>query len=115
MTPEQIISFKEQVTAAIEQHLAKGGAVVRGYFGMGNKYCPISCLLDQIGRGNKEDVRISQQVSDKLGFLVPEQDMWAFVCAFDFGDAHNYDNREMEKVGQELRAKYITSPKEQIK
>jgi hypothetical protein len=102
MTPEQVEQFRSAMTAAVEDHLAKGGTLCSGAFGNDDKIrCPISCLLDtSITSESRPEL-----ITKKLGFQFSLGEMWIFIDSFD---GRGWAKKSLlSQVGRELRQKYL--------
>jgi hypothetical protein len=113
MDKEQLESFKNQLSLAIEKHLASGGKLISGSFGVGNCLCPIACLVNEPTSPYKFEKAYSRKyekaVSEKLGFEVSSNEMWDFIGAFD--DEDRLTINEVMVIGFELRKKYLNKTK----
>ena len=115
MTPEQLTAFKEALIQACDSHIANGGGIVAGAFYQFNGHsvmmCPVSCLTKDIRIKEEDSFSYSHEyLSQKLGFTITAAEMWSFIDGFDGWVRKEY--QETNKIGTELRAKYIT--KEQV-
>lgn len=110
MTPEQINAFKEALIQAADEFIKNGGKVIAGSFYSGHKHmCPISCLAQD---AEESDPYFYNKVSEKMGFTVSSAEMWSFIDGFDGWVRKEYP--EMNKIGVELRAKYITKGQDDV-
>lgn len=100
MTPEQLVTLRQVLTEAVDKHIKNGGTIISGFFGYGNRVCPIKALIGDLGPG----VRYNEVISSMLGFPISQKNMSDFVHGFDGGwDQSNL----MTQLGVEFRAKYI--------
>lgn len=106
LTQEQFDIFEQQITAAIDAHLAKGGKLIYGAFGIKESCCPITCLTGTYSPFTINGFHIA--LAKKLNFDFPQEDMWEFVHGFD----NNYcrEKNQLYKLGQKLRQKYLPIP-----
>lgn len=113
MTPENLEIFRNNLTQAIEKHLAKGGEIIRGAFGYWeNNCCPLTVGLNQDQQADMDWNKNSPTVSI-LGVVATNPELWSFV----FGVDENPDrlknmfpidvcDDEMFQMGQEFGRKY---------
>ena len=110
MNADQFQSFKQQIIAAVDKHLAEGGTIATGGFGAGKCLCPLSCLGGENLGGTKPTY---QSLTEQLGFLVSDDEVWGFILAFDGGEYfESHHDTAMKMLGVELRNKYLPLPKE---
>jgi hypothetical protein len=106
LTQEQLDIFEQQVSAAVETHLANGGKLCRGRFFTpdGSCMCPIACITDMTPGYGYE-----RKLSDKLFFTVDHGQMFSFIHGFDNpqADPEPGDEQALVEVGKRIRAKYL--------
>jgi hypothetical protein len=113
MTPENLEIFRNNLTEAIEKHLAKGGKIIRGTFGhCENDCCPLTAGLNQDKQADM-DWTIDNPTVNILGVVATNLELWSFV----FGVDERPDmlknmfplsvcEYHMYKLGQEFGQKY---------
>jgi hypothetical protein len=116
MTPNQLKIFKEQIIAAVDAHLSKGGKLISGSFGSNGSseqqipdYCPISCLIADVSSKQSDGYKsYTQRLNIKMGFEVSENEMMSFAYGFDDGEIQRcpQPSPEMYAIGQEIYKKY---------
>jgi hypothetical protein len=106
LTQEQLDLFEEQITAAIDAHLARGGKLmVGGFYGADpNTLCPISCMTGACPKRGYDEA-----LSRELSFDISYNEMFEFINGFDTPTSFQSPTQDspLFRLGRKLREKYL--------